>query len=181
MPRLPYTPEDIAAPSEFVSYLRDKRGGKLLDVDRMLLHSPALAAAWDGFFGGIKMSGMLLSARLRELVACSVGSLNGARYQFEQHGAAFLAAGGTAEQLLALEDPIKAVDDAVLFDDIDRAVLRLSTEMTRAIHVADPTFAAVQAALGSEQAVVEVVGVIAGYNLVSRFLVALGVGADPTS
>jgi alkylhydroperoxidase family enzyme len=50
----------------------------------------------------------------------------------------------------------------------------LTIEMTRQVRVADATFAAVRAVLG-EQATVELVAVIAAYNMVSRFLVALGV------
>jgi alkylhydroperoxidase family enzyme len=46
--------------------------------------------------------------------------------------------------------------------------------MTRHVAVADATFEAALAALGP-RAVVELVGVIATYNMVSRFLVALGV------
>ena len=48
--------------------------------------------------------------------------------------------------------------------------------MTRKVRVDDATFAAVRESLG-EQQTVELVGVIAAYNMVSRFLVALGV--DP--
>jgi len=47
--------------------------------------------------------------------------------------------------------------------------------MTRDVQVSDSTFAAVKAALADAQQVVELVGVIAAYNMVSRFLVALGV------
>lgn len=45
--------------------------------------------------------------------------------------------------------------------------------MTRDVRVDNTTFAAVRAELGSDRGMVESVGVIAGYNLVSRFLVAL--------
>jgi alkylhydroperoxidase family enzyme len=149
----------------------------------MLLHSPALATAWDGFFGGIK-SGLILSARRRELVACAVGRLNGAEYQFRQHAGPYLAAGGTPGQLDALAQPCTAVEDRDRFDDIDRAVLRLLIDMTLHVRVDDQAFAAARTAIGSDTAMVELVGVIAGYNLVSRFLVALQVDAaatvDPT-
>jgi len=51
----------------------------------------------------------------------------------------------------------------------------LTIEMTRHVQVADSTFAALRAALPHERDVVEIVGVIATYNMVSRFLVALGI------
>lgn len=179
MPRLPLTPSDIAAPESLVNRLRARHDGRLLEVERMLLHSPALATAWDGFFGGIK-SGLRLSARRRELVACAVGSLNGADYQFRQHAAAFVAAGGTSNQLEALGQPRTAVDDTGRFDATDRAVLRLLIDMTLHVRVDDQVFAAAREAIGSDAAMVELVGVIAGYNLVSRFLVALHIETATT-
>jgi alkylhydroperoxidase family enzyme len=48
-------------------------------------------------------------------------------------------------------------------------------EMTRNVEVSDATFASVRKALMCDQLVVERVGVIAAHNMVSRFLVALGV------
>ena len=127
MPRLPYTPEEIAVPTDLVAQFRAKHGGKLLDVERMMLHSPALAAAWNGFFGGIK-NGMQLSPRLRELVACAVGSVNSAHYQYQQHSAAFLAAGGSQTQLLALKQPGSAASNHELFDCTERAILQMLME-----------------------------------------------------
>jgi alkylhydroperoxidase family enzyme len=180
MARLPYTPEDIAVPAALVAELRAKRGGTLLDVERMMLHSPTLATAWNGFFGTIK-TGMQLSPRLRELVACAVGAINGAPYLYRQHAAAFLAAGGTSGQLQALALPDAAARDERRFDLAERSVLQMSLEMSRNIKVSDATFAQALAALGCQQTMVELVGVIAGYNLVSRFLVALEIGAEPAN
>ena len=174
MARLNYTPEDIAIPADLVAQFRSRHDGQLLDVERMMLHSPTLARAWNGFFGGIK-NGMQLSPRLRELVACAVGSINQAhyQYQYQQHSKPFLVNGGGQEQLLALKDPVSASKNQDLFDETERAVLQMLIEMTCQIKVRDATFATTLVAMGSEQAMVELVGVIAGYNLVSRFLVAL--------
>jgi alkylhydroperoxidase family enzyme len=47
--------------------------------------------------------------------------------------------------------------------------------MTRNVQVSEAAFTAVKVALPDEQQVVELVGVIATYNMVTRFLVALGV------
>ena len=54
-------------------------------------------------------------------------------------------------------------------------MLALAVEMTRTVEVSAATMASVRAALASDRHVVEIVGVIATYNMVSRFLVALGV------
>jgi hypothetical protein len=44
VPRLPYCPPDLAEPHELVSAIRARRAGTLLNLDRMLLHSPPFAA-----------------------------------------------------------------------------------------------------------------------------------------
>jgi alkylhydroperoxidase family enzyme len=54
-------------------------------------------------------------------------------------------------------------------------VIALSQSMTRDVRVDDAEFAAMQALLPDAQQQVELVGVIASYNMVSRFLVALQV------
>jgi alkylhydroperoxidase family enzyme len=175
MARLPYTPANISEPAELVAAMRARRGGALLEVERMMLHSPALAAAWSGFFSHIK-SNTQISARLRELVACTVGIANGAAYQLAQHGPIFIAAGGSQAQLAALADPDSAAMDSLLFDETERAVISLALEMTRTVKISDETFARARDALMTQPAIVELIGVVAAYNLVSRFLVALEIG-----
>jgi len=61
-----------------------------------------------------------------------------------------------------------------IFDETALAALRLTVEMTMQVAVSDDTFGAVHAALG-DRGTVELVAVVATYNMVSRFLVALGV------
>ena len=50
--------------------------------------------------------------------------------------------------------------------------------MTRAVTVSDAVLEDVRTQLGSDRQVVELVSIIATYNMVSRFLVALGVDAE---
>jgi alkylhydroperoxidase family enzyme len=84
-----------------------------------------------------------------------------------------MKAGGTAAQIEALYDFEAAADKSDVFDAAERAVIRLTLEMTRKVQVSESTFAAVRTALPDDQSLVELVGVIAAYNMVSRFLVAL--------
>jgi alkylhydroperoxidase family enzyme len=179
MPRIPYQPESIAEPAALVDAIRARRGGRLLHLDRMLLHSPPLAAGWNGHLKAVRTE-LALDPRLRELAMCVVASLNGAHYEFHHHAPEFLRAGGTAQQVEALREPERALQEAGLFDDTSRAALRLTIEMTRQVAVSDATFTAVHAALGDRRTV-ELVGVIATYNMVSRFLVALGVEPEPAA
>jgi alkylhydroperoxidase family enzyme len=179
MARIPYRPETLAEPAELVAAIRARRGGRLLNLDRMLLHSPPLAAGWNGYLKAVRTD-LSLDARLRELAILVVASLNSAAYEFHHHAPEYLRAGGTAAQIDALADPEQALRQADLFDDVDLAVLRMSIEMTRGVAVADGTFDAVRVALGDRQTV-ELVGVVAAYNMVSRFLVALDITPEPES
>lgn len=54
-------------------------------------------------------------------------------------------------------------------------VIALTREMSIDAEASDATFAVIKEVLPKPQHVVEIVGVIAAYNMVSRFLVALGV------
>ena len=173
MPRIAYQSEDLAEPAALVAAIRARRGGRLLHLDRMLLHSPPLAAGWNGFLKAVR-SELTLDPRLRELAMCAVASLNGAHYEFHHHAPEFLRAGGTPAQADALRQPEAALLCADVFDGPALAALRLTIEMTRRVAVDDATFDAAHAALG-DRGMVELVGVIATYNMVSRFLVALGI------
>lgn len=171
MPRIDYQPADLAEPADLIAAIRARRGGQLLHLDRMLLHSPPLAAGWNGFLKAVR-SELALDAQLRELAMCAVAALNGADYEFHHHAPEFLRAGGTAAQVEALRAPERALEQPASFDERSRAALRLTVEMTRNVAVGDATFAAVRSALG-DRGTVELVAVIATYNMVSRFLVAL--------
>ena len=172
---LPYKPDDDqAGPKEVVDAIRSRReGGKLLNLDRMLLNSPGFAKGWNGMFGAIRGQ-LAVPAKLREIAIMAVGSLNSADYEWAQHAPEFVKAGGTQAQLAALKDVPAARNNAKLFDEAERATLALTLEMTRSIKVSDVTMQRIRKALPVDQ-VVELIGTIAGYNMASRFLVATGV------
>jgi alkylhydroperoxidase family enzyme len=174
MPRIPYLTDAQAQPPDLVAAIRTRRGGTLLNLDRMLLHSPALAQGWNAHLGAVR-TGLGLEAKLRELAICGVAVLNDAEYEFFQHAPEYVKAGGSEAALQALRHFESAGDNDALFNATERAVMKLTLEMTRNVAVSDQTFAAARVALGNEQHLVELAGVIATYNMVSRFLVALGV------
>jgi len=175
---IPYRPDgDDAGPPDVVGPIRARRpGGKLLNLDRMLLHSPAFAQGWNAMFGAIRGK-LAVPAKLRELAIMSIGVLNRADYEWFQHEGEFLKAGGTKEQLAALKNASAALEDAKHFDEAERATLALTWEMTRNIDVKPATMKRIRAVLPDPQ-VVELIGTIAGYNMVSRFAVATGLEAE---
>ncbi len=180
MPRIPYLPADISEPKDLVNAIRFRRGGPLLNLDRQLLYSPPFARGWNIFLKEVR-EGLVLSSKLRELAICIVAVLNGAEFEFHVHGPEFIKAGGTQEQVDALRNlNLEALTDTSdLFDEIERATLQLTIEMTRQVKVTEATFSTIQQLLPDHQHVVELVGVIATYNMVSRFLVALDIQPEP--
>lgn len=177
MSRVPYVADRPGQDEpELVARIRARRGGKLLNLDRMLLNSPPLASGWNTHLGAVRGE-LTVSLRLRELAICAVAVLNGADYELAHHAPELLRSGGTARQVEALK-ALKFGSEAVdVFDPTELAVLRLTSEMTRNVKVSDATFAEVRSQLNDDRQVVELVGAIATYNMVSRFLVALEV--DP--
>lgn len=173
MPRLPYLPADVHEPADLVEAIRARRGGTLLNLDRLLLHSPPLARGWNAFLAAVRTE-LRVEPRLRELAVCAVALLNHVEYELHHHVGPFLAAGGTRAQLDALRRGLGADDGTGPFTGEERAVLRLTLEMTRDVSVHDSTIHAVRAYLG-DRGTVELVGIIAAYNMVSRFLAALDV------
>jgi alkylhydroperoxidase family enzyme len=174
MTRLPLLTDDQVGPPDLVAAIRQRRGGDLLDLDRLLLHSPVFATGWGEFMGRVR-TGLALSPLLRELAMCGVAALNRADFEMHHHAPLYSAAGATDDQVAALrrlgDEPALAASP--LFDAAQQAVLALVVEMTRNVQVQDATFAGARNALGSDALMFELVGVIAAYNMVSRILVAL--------
>ena len=174
MPVIPYQPFDIQAPKELVSAIRERRGGILLNLDRMLLHSPAFASGWNNFLGAVRNS-LSLPGTVRELSICTVAILNSAEYEFIQHAPEFIKAGGRQDQLDALQKIQDEEPDSAFFSPREIAVIHLSIEMTRNVKVESTIMDAAKNALDNYQQLMELVGVIATYNMVSRYLVAMGI------
>ncbi|SHJ96158.1 Alkylhydroperoxidase family enzyme, contains CxxC motif [Malonomonas rubra DSM 5091] len=172
MPRIPYLPQDIDEPRELVDDIRSRRRGKLLHLDRMLLHSPAFASGWNSLLRQVRGK-LSLSPRLQEMAICAIAVLNGADYEFYHHAPEFLKAGGSEAELDALKKFTGDENELKVFTRGERAVLRLVAEMTLNVQVEDASFAAVKNELPDLQQLNELIGVIASYNMVSRYLVAL--------
>jgi alkylhydroperoxidase family enzyme len=177
MSRIPYQPAELAEPKQIVDAIRARRGGRLLNLDRMLLHSAPFAKGWNVFLGAVRNE-LELSPKLRELAMCVVAVVNGAEYEFHHHAPEFIKAGGTPEQVEALKSLERGAFESALFDAQELAAITLALEMTRSVQVSDATFSSVREALRNDQLAVELVGVIATYNMVSRFLVALEIETE---
>jgi alkylhydroperoxidase family enzyme len=175
-PAIPYLPPDLAEPADLVAAIRARRGGHLINLDRMLLHSVPFARGWNAFLGEVRRN-LSLCAKLREIAMCGVAVINGAEYEFFHHAPELIAAGGTHAQVQALRRIGNPDADFSVFNETERDAIALTLQMTRNITVDPVLMARLQREIGNTQ-VVELVGVISAYNMVSRFLVALGVAPE---
>jgi len=175
MPNIPYRMEFLDEDAARVAAeFKERRGGRVLNLDRMLLHCPPLAEGWAGLMVRVR-KGYRISQRHRELAICAVAAMSGADYEFHHHVGPLIDAGGNQAQVKALDDVAAAAVNATLFDAAERAVLALALESTRDVKISAPTLAAVKAAFPDPAEVFELLMIIASYNMVSRVLVGLGI------
>lgn len=171
MARIPYPDPSAYEHEPLAARIQSERGGKILNLYKMLLHSPPLAEGWLGFFTAIRQRAEL-PGRYRELAILRIAVLNGAHYEFDVHVPFALEeglSGAAIGELRASRLPAE-------LDAADRAVIAYTDAMTREVHVSEEVFSQVRA-LFTERHIVELTATIAGYNGVSRFLEALRI--DP--
>lgn len=157
---------------ELVAAIEQRRGGALLNLDRMLLWSEPLARAWNTYLRAIRTE-LSLSPFLRELAICVVARLTGADYEFHHHAPELEKAGASPAQIAALDDPDAAAAGTV-YDELQRAVIRFAAASTRDVRIPDAVFDELKRRLSPIE-LVELTAATATYNMVARFLVALEV------
>lgn len=178
--RIPdWTPEAKPQPAELVDAILARRGGQLINLDKALLWSEPLARGWNTYLKAVRTE-LPTSRKLRELGICTVALLTGARYEYHHHAPDFLAAGGTQAELDALDrvvaaDARQASDPAL--GEVEQLVVRYAAQMTQDVTVDDALFDALRRHFDTTQ-LVELTSAIATYNMVARFLVALGVSPE---
>lgn len=168
----PWAPGLAPRDTELVAAIEARRGGALMNLDRMLLWSEPLARGWNVYLRALRQE-ISLPPFVRELAICVVARLTGADYEFHHHAPELKKAGASDAQLQALDDP-DAASTSGQFDELQCAVIRFAIASTRDVKIPDPTFAALNQRLSPTE-VVELVAVTAAYNMVARFLVALQV------
>ena len=162
---------DEALASPLAQSIRERRGGVLYNLDKVMLHSEAFARGWGAFYGAIRGDELAVSHLLRELAILYVAVLNGAEYEWQQHEQPGVRAGASPAMLEALR---AKRTDAACFDELQRATLCLAEEMTVAVKPRAETVERLRALLSTRE-LVELIGTISAYNCVSRFLLATGV------
>jgi alkylhydroperoxidase family enzyme len=179
--RIPdWTPALKAQPQDLVDAILKRRGGTLINLDKALLWSEPLARGWNVYLKAVRTD-LPTSPKLRELGICTVALLTGAAYEYKHHAPDFLTAGGTQAELDALNAVVKV--DArqgashPALGKVEQLVIRYAAQMTLDVKVTEDVFNALREHFDTTQ-IVELTSAIATYNMVARFLVALGVSPE---
>jgi 4-carboxymuconolactone decarboxylase len=160
--------------AELVGTLRAGRRGNLINVYRLLLHSPPLAESWFGHSNAVRWK-TELDGRLREFVIIRIASIHGVDYIVNQHVPALTTPEGITEAELA---ELSLWRMATCFSDSERAALAYADTMTRDIEVPDAIFNELRRHFNERQ-IVELTVLIGSYNMNTRVLKALEI--DPQS
>jgi alkylhydroperoxidase family enzyme len=179
--RIPdWTPALKPQPDDLVQAILKRRGGSLINLDKALLWSEPLARGWNVYLKAVR-SELPTSWKLRELGICTVALLTGATYEYHHHAPDFLKAGGTQAELDALNTIMKADARATAthpaLGEVEQLVIRYAAQMTVDVKVSDDVFEALRQHFNTTE-LVELTSAIATYNMVARFLVALGVSPE---
>jgi len=157
-----------------IAKIKGARGGRLINVYRLMLHSPTLADAWFEFNQAVRY-GTEIDGQCREIAVIRVAILNNVEYVQRAHGPSYaLKEGLTPEQVAAIADwqPSK------MFNDRQRALLAYTDAMTRQIDVEDSLFTEIRKHF-SERQTVELTMLIGTYNMFTRVLQALKIDPEP--
>jgi isovaleryl-CoA dehydrogenase len=181
--RVPYAPS--TAPTEgakpvYERIAERRKPRPLIPLDLALLHNPSVADGWNSFIGAIRTK-TSVPAGLQELAISRVAVLNKAVHEWDVHAALALKAGVSKETMqLVLDTPVtgrgwRRDENLEGLKEEEEAVILYTDQMTVGVEVEDGVAEKLKTLLSDTQ-VVELTAVVAAYNCVSRFLVALDVG-----
>lgn len=159
---------------ELIAKIRGARGGRLLNIYRMMLHSPPLASAWFELNQAVRYQ-TEVDGQSRELVVIRVAILNRVDYILRAHGPAYAVKEGLTP---AQVDALANWRSSTVFSPKQRALLAYVDAVTRDIEVPDAVFAHLRAHY-SERQTVELTMLIGAYNMHTRVLKALKIDPEP--
>jgi alkylhydroperoxidase family enzyme len=148
-----------------------------LNVYRALANADKVFTGWM-LAGNAALTSPVVPVRLRELVVLRTAYLMDSPYELGQHRDVARTAGLSSDEINAVisESDWEAAD----FDTVERALLRLTSELLTTRNVSADVLEEVHAALGSE-ATVEVLMVIGRYAGLALMLNALEVDLDESA
>ena len=162
MARLPY-PDPSAAPEPVREALERVPP---LNIFRMMANAETAFRPWLRW-GNALLRDLALDPLLRELSILRVARLTPhAEYEWVQHVPIARATGATEAQVAALDgdDP-----EADCFSELERVVLRFTTEVVRQARASDETLERLSSVLSARE-IVELLMVIGQYMMVARVM-----------
>lgn len=135
-----------------------------LNIFRVLLKHPELGRLVNGFLHQLLFKGKL-DVRLRELMIMRIGWQTGSEYEWAQHWRVARDLGVSDEDVLAVRD----WESYEKFGGNERAVLAATDEVLTTGAVGEETWKACASFLNEEE-LIELLFVIANWNMVSQFL-----------
>jgi 4-carboxymuconolactone decarboxylase len=167
---------DAVEHNDLIQKIKGARGGRLINIYRLMMHSPSLANACFDLNQAVRY-GTEIDGRSREIAVIRVAVLNKVEYVLRAHGPAYaLNEGLTPAQVEALAD----WRPSDLFSGKQRALLAYTDAITREIDVPDAVFDEVRTHF-TERQTVELTLLISAYNMLTRFLKALKVDPEPAT
>ena len=159
--------------SELIQRIVANRRGGLLNVYKLLLHSPPLAATWLEHVNAVRWKTQI-EGRLREIVIIRIAVLNRIDYVIQQHVPALALADGVT---LAECDALRDWRASEFFSEKERAALAYTDAMTRDVSVPDAVFTDVHKHF-NERELVELTVLIGTYNMHNRVMQALAIDLE---
>lgn len=149
MAKIPYLHREDADESAQPLYdrLEKERKKPIPNVFLALVHAPEQVDALLTYTNSLRRCD--LSPRIRELLILAVGHATGCDYEIAHHRPYALAAGLTPEQIASVPD----FENAAVFDEFDRALIRLATAFSGDSDVALQAWDDVAAELTTKQMV----------------------------
>ena len=148
--------------------------GNLINVYKLLLHSPTVCMTWFEHIGAIRWK-TKLSPRLREIAIVRIASAVKYAYALQQHVPGIAVPDGVSlDECEALRD-WKA---SKFFSEAERAALAYIDAMIAAPEVPDPVFEAMRKHY-SEREIVEVTILAGTYIMHNRVTTALRIDLEP--
>lgn len=147
-------------------------GGKILNIFRTLAHAPKALTAFLGWGNYILSKRNALSPRDRELIILRTGYNCRSGYEWTQHKRIGLDCGLTEDEIAR----IKTGPDAEGWNDLDRAMLRATDDLTGNHFVTDSSWTAL-APLG-DKGRMDLVMTVGQYTQVSMILNSFGIQVE---
>jgi alkylhydroperoxidase family enzyme len=177
MSRIPYIDEAMNPDlTDLVARISAGRRGNLINVYRLLLHSPPMATTWFEHINAVRWKTQL-SGRLREILTIRIAVLNRVDYVIAQHVPKLALADGVS---LAECEALRDWQGSTLFSKQERAALAYADAMTRDVTVSDEVFAKLRP-LFDDRAIVEMSVLIGTYNMHNRVMQALQIDLEKTN